>query len=64
MSDSETNEKNILFKEKFVTFKVQAISEIKNLILKEIFALKEAITTHFNIDVLSRKAQAEKLYRE
>ena len=34
--DSETNEESFLFKEEFEKFKVQAISEMENLILKEI----------------------------
>ena len=32
--------------------------------LKEIAVLKEAITTHSNIDVLSGKAQKEEFYQE
>ena len=44
--------------------KVREISEIKSLTLKEICVLKEAITTHSNIDVLSGKAQTEKFYEE
>ena len=60
--DSETNRKSFPFKEEFETFKVQVISEIKNLILKEISVLKEAITTHSSIDVLCRKAQTEEFY--
>ena len=62
--DSETNRKSFPFKEELETFKVQVISEIKNLILKEISVLKEAITTHSNIDVLSGKAQTEVFYQE
>ena len=62
--DSETNRKSFPFKEELETFKVQVISEIKNLILKEISVLKEAITTHSNIDVLSGKAQTEEFYQE
>ena len=62
--NSETNIKSFPFKEELETFKIQVISEIKNLILKEICVLKEAITTHSNIDVLSGKAQTEKFYEE
>ena len=62
--DSETNRKSFPFKVKLESFKVQVISEIKNLILKEIFVLKEAITTRSNIDVLSGKAQTEEFYQE
>ena len=62
--DSETNRKSFPFKEELEAFKVQLISEIKNLILKEISVLKEAITTHSNIDVLSGKAQTEEFYQE
>ena len=51
-------------KEELETFKVQVISEIKNLILKEISVLKEAITMHSSSDVLSRKVQTEQLYQE
>ena len=50
-------------KEELETFKVQVISEV-SLILKEISVLKEAITTHSNIDVLSGKAQTEEFYQE
>ena len=42
--DSETNRKSFPFKEELETFKIQVIDEIKNLILKEISVLKEAIT--------------------
>ena len=35
---------------------------MKNLTLKEISVLKEAITTHSNIDVLSGKVQKEEFY--
>ena len=42
--DSETNRKSFPFKEELKTFKIQVIDEIKNLILKEISVLKEAIT--------------------
>ena len=62
--DSETNRKSFPFKEKHEAFKVQVMSEIKNLIHKEISVLKEAITTHSNIDVLSGKAQTEVFYQE
>ena len=62
--DSETNEKSFLFKEEFETFKVQAVSEIKNLILKKISFLKETVTTNSTIDVLSGKAQTEEFYQE
>ena len=62
--DLETNRKSFPFKDELETFKVQVISEIKNLILKEISVLKEAITTHSNIDVLSEKAQTEEFYQE
>ena len=62
--DSETNRKSFPFKEELETFKVQVISERKNLILKEISVLKEATTTHSNIDVLSGKAQMEEIYQE
>ena len=55
--DSETNGERFPFKKKFGKFRVQAINEIKALITKEISVLKKAITTHSNIDVLSRKAQ-------
>ena len=61
---SETNRKSFPFKEELEAFKVQLISEIKNLILKEISVLKEAITTHSNSDVLSGKAQMEEFYQE
>ena len=63
-TDSETNRKSFPFKEEFQSFKVQVISEIKNLILKKMSILKEAITTHSSIDVLSGKAQAEEFYKE
>ena len=62
--DSETNRKSFPFKEKLEAFKVQIIREIKNLIHKAISTLKEAITTHSNIDVLSGKSQTEKFYQE
>ena len=62
--DSETNRKSFPFKEELEAFKAQIISEIKNLIHKEISALKEAITTHSNIDVVSGKAQPEVFYQE
>ena len=62
--DSETNRKSFPFKVKLESFKVRVISKIKNLILKEIFVLKEAITTRSNIDVLSGKAQTEDFYQE
>ena len=62
--DSETNRKSFPFKEELEAFKAQVISEIKNLIHKEISVLKEAITTHSNIDVLSGKAQTEEFYQE
>ena len=62
--DSETNRKSFPFKEEFQSFKVQVISEIKNLILKKMSILKEAITTHSSIDVLSGKAQAEEFYQK
>ena len=62
--NSETNIKSFPFKEELETFKIQVISEIKNLILKEICVLKEAITTHSNIDVLTGKGQREKFYEE
>ena len=62
--DSETNRKSFPFKEELEAFKAQVISEIKNLIHKEISVLKEAITTHSNIDVLSGKAQTEVFYQE
>ena len=64
LSDSETNRKSFPFKEELEAFKAQIISEIKNLIHKEISALKEAITTHSNIDVVSGKAQTEVFYQE
>ena len=64
LSDSETNRKSFPFKEELEAFKVQIISEIKNLIHKEISALKEAITTQSNIDVDSGKAQTEVFYQE
>ena len=64
LSDSETNRKSFPFKEKLETFKAQVISKIKNLIHKEISLLKEAITTHSNIDVVSGKAQTEEFYQE
>ena len=60
--DSETNRKSFPFKVE--AFKVQVITEIKNLIHEEISVLKEAITTHSNTDVLSGKAQTEKFYQE
>ena len=44
--------------------KVQTISDIKSLILKEISVLKEAITTHSNLDVIFGKAQKEEFYQE
>ena len=62
--DSEINRKSFPFKEKLETFKGQVISEIKNLIFKELSVLKEAIPTHSNIDVLSGNAQTEKFYQE
>ena len=62
--DSETNRKSFPFKEELETFKVQLISEIKNLILKEISVLKEAIITRSNIVGLSGKAQIEEIYQE
>ena len=62
--DSESNRKSFLFKEKLETFKGQVISEIKNLIFKELSVLKEAITTHSNTDVLSGNSQTEKFYQE
>ena len=62
--DSETNRKSFPFKEELETFKVQVISEIKNLSLKEISVLKEAITTHSSIDVLSGKVQTEEFDQE
>ena len=61
--DPETNEKSFPFKEEFEAFKVQAKSEIKNLIIKEISALKEA-TIHSNIDAAFGKAQLEGFYPE
>ena len=64
LSNSETNRKSFPFKEELEAFKAQIISEIKNLIHKEISALKEAITTHSNIDVVSGKAQTEVFYQE
>ena len=60
--DSETNRKSFPFKEELETFKVQVISEVKSLILKEISVLKEAISTRSNIDVLSGKAETEEFY--
>ena len=62
--DSETNRKSFLFKEELEAFRVQIISEIKNLIHKEISILKEVITTHSNIYVLSGKAQTDEFYLE
>ena len=62
--DSETNRKIFPFQEELEAFKAQVIREIKNLIHKEISVLKEAITTHSNIDVLSGKAQTEEFYQE
>ena len=62
--DSETNRKSFPFKEELEAFKAQVISEIKNLIHKEISVLKEAITTHSNIDVLPRKAQTDEFDQE
>ena len=62
--DSETNRKSFPFKEELEAFKAQVICEIKNQIHKEIYVLKEAITTHSNIDVLSGKAQTEEFYKE
>ena len=62
--DSETNRKSFPFEEELETFKLQLISEIKNLILKEISVLKEAIITHSNIAGLSGKAQIEEIYQE
>ena len=62
--DSETNRKSFPFKEELEAFKVQVISEIKKLIHKEISVLKEAITMHSNIDVLSGKAQTEVFHQE
>ena len=60
--DSETNRKSFPFKEELETFKVQVISEVKSLILKEISVLKEAISTRSNIDVLSGEAETEEFY--
>ena len=51
-------------REELETFNVLVISEIKNPILKEISVLKEAITTHSNIDVFSGKVKTEKFYQE
>ena len=62
--DSETNKKSFPFKEELETFKLQVISEIKSLILKEMSVLKEALATHANIDVLSGKTQTEKFYQD
>ena len=62
--DSETNRKSLPFKEELETFKAQVISDSKNIILKEISLLKEASTTHSNIDVLSGKAQTKEFYQE
>ena len=62
--DSETNRKSFPFKEELETFKAQVISDSKNIILKEISLLKEASTTHSNIDVLSGKAQTKEFYQE
>ena len=62
--DSETSRKSFPFKEELEAFKVQVISEIKNLINKEISVLKEAITTHSNHYVLSGKAKTEEFYQE
>ena len=59
---TETNRRSFPFKEEIETFKVQVISEIENLILREIFILKKAITTHSSIDVLSGKARTEEFY--
>ena len=58
------NRKSFPFKKELETFKVQVISEIKNLIFKEISVLEETITTHSNIDVLSEKSQTEEFYQE
>ena len=52
--DSETNRKSFPFKEELETFKVQVISEIKNLILKEISVLKETFRKSSNGRILSR----------
>ena len=62
--DSQTNRKSFPFKEELKAFKVQVINEIKNLIHEEISVLKEAVTTHSNIDVLSGRAQTEEFYQE
>ena len=62
--DSETNRKVFPFEEELEFFKVQVISKIKILILKETSVLKEAITKHSNIDVLFGKAQMEEIYQE
>ena len=56
---SENNRKSFPSKKELETFKVQVISEIKNLILKEISVFKRGITMHSIIDVLSRKAHTE-----
>ena len=61
--DSETK-KSFPFKEELETFKLRVRSEIKSLILKEMSVLKEALTTHANIDVLSGKTQTEKFYQD
>ena len=44
--DSETNRKSFHFKDELETFKVQVISEIKNLILKEISVLNHHAFQH------------------
>ena len=62
--DSQTNKKGFPSKEDFELLKVLAISEIETAILKEVSVLKEAITTHSNIDVLSGKGQTEEFYQE
>ena len=62
--DSETNGKSFPLKEQLETFKIQTISEGKNLISKDVPVLKEAITTQSNIDVLSAKAQRKEYYQE
>ena len=62
--DPKANRKSFSFKEELEAFKVQVISEIKNLIHKELSVLKEAIITHSSIDVLSERAKTEEFYQE
>ena len=58
--DSETNRKGFPFKQELEAFKVQVISEIKNLTLKETSVLKETITTHSTMMYFLEKLKQSK----